>query len=107
MSPSQARARAPPDQLATRNPFDLYRTETTVITDDLSTYLDDQLDALDALTADLDDDHPDVRAARRLTRLCRDNPRLKTAPLTVRHTLFDARAVSTRLRHLHTQGDPQ
>ncbi len=71
-----------------------------MLTDDLSTYLDDQLDALDALTADLDDDHPDVRAARRLTRLCRDNPRLRAAPLTVRHALFDARAVSTRLRRL-------
>ncbi len=68
----------------------------------LTDLLDTELRNLDQLTADLDRDVPEVRRARRLLRRWQKNPRLRSAPLTVRYALFDARALASVIRKHHT-----
>ncbi len=64
-------------------------------------YLDEQLDTLADLTAALDLDHPDARAARRLTQRLRSRSELRSAPLRYRRALFDVRTLTGRLRRVH------
>jgi hypothetical protein len=64
-------------------------------------YRTEKLLELDQLTAALSPELEDVRRARRIARRLR-SPRL--TPLGERRALFDARAVSTRLRRVHDLG---
>jgi hypothetical protein len=68
-------------------------------------YRTEKLLELDQLTAALSPELEDVRRAHRIARRLR-SPRL--TPLGARRALFDARAVSTRLRRVHDlkKGNP-
>lgn len=98
------RARAPPHPPRRRPHHRRYdstsspptRTETKV-----NDYRTEKLLELDQLTAALSPELEDVRRAHRIARRLR-SPRL--TPLGARRALFDARAVSTRLRRVHDLG---
>jgi hypothetical protein len=100
----RARARAPPRPPRRRphhrryNPTSSPPTRTEKKVND---YRTEKLLELDQLTAALSPELEDVRRARRIARRLR-SPRL--TPLGARRALFDARAVSTRLRRVHDLG---
>ncbi len=88
--------RAALDRRDHRHPFDLKAGSPKV-----NDYRTEKLRELDQLAADADADLEDVRRARRIALRLR-SPRL--SPLGARRALFDARAVSTRLRRVHDLG---